>query len=482
MATKIEEPLLKEEARAPQKSPAPTLKPPSPPIELGQVEKQSLELFFLTLGMVLILTLGLAILMVPVVFWQRPTEILQDVWRKGFYGFLVLSLLFDVYLIQRQLKLRQLRRLLALQRSDKELLLAAKKMDEALLHSIGEGVFAVDSEGRLILLNRRAEEWTGIEARDAISKPYREVLRFEGSTPENFVEHAVQTGQGLQVGGDAVLLRAGGSRMPVSILAAPVMQEDRVRGSIVIFRDTSEQRALDQMKDEFISIASHQLRTPLAGLRWYASTLAEGIAGALNPDQGELVKEMENCVGQMVTLVNDLLDVARLDQGTLKLNQVEVQPRELLAAVVGTLGPKAKRLEVSLLLEDEGSPCPPIHADKALIAEVLSNLVDNAIKYTPERGVVKLRVQREGQSLIFSISDTGVGIPEESIEKLFRKFSRIENPLSKRERGSGLGLYFAKGIVEKHGGKIWVQSSPGQGSTFYVRLPIGGKNLDSQPT
>jgi PAS domain S-box-containing protein len=473
MATITDRPTPKAaDDNAPDKGPTEGLQLPRPSIEPSQVEKQSLDLFLLTLGMVLILTLGLAILMVPVVFWQRPTDILQDVWRKGFYGFLVLSLLFDVYLIQRQLKLRDLRRLLAQQRSDQELLLTAKKMDEALLHSIGEGVFAVDSEGRLILLNRRAQEWTGIEARDAVSKPHSEVLHFEGQTPENFVEHVVETGQGLQVVGDAVLVRPGGSRMPVSILAAPVMQDDRVRGSIIIFRDTSEQRALDQMKDEFISIASHQLRTPLAGLRWYTSTLAEGIAGTLSPQQDDLVKEMENCVGQMATLVNNLLDVARLDQGTLILNQVEVQPHELLAEVLSALATKAKRLQVSLRVDDEGLLCPPVHADKALITEVLRNLVDNAIKYTPEHGVVKLRAQQDGQGLIFSVSDTGVGIPEESLEKLFRKFSRVENPLSKRERGSGLGLYFAKGIVEKHGGTIWVRSTPGQGSAFYVRLPL----------
>jgi PAS domain S-box-containing protein len=473
MATKIEEPMRKAaDIRSPNKRSASVLKLVGPPIANGQVEKASLELFLLTFGMVLILTLSLALLMIPVVFWQRSTEILEDIWRKGFYGFLSLSLLFDVYLVQRQLNLRHLRRLLAQQRSDQELLLAAKKIDEALLRSIGEGVFAVDSEGRLILLNRRAEEWTGIEARDAISKPYREVLRFESPTPENFVEHTVQTGQGLQVGGDAVLLRADGSRMPVSILASPVIQEDRVRGSIVVFRDTSEQRALDQMKTEFISIASHQLRTPLAGMRWYTSTLVEGLAGTLNPQQAELIKEIESCVEQMVTLVNDLLDVARLDQGTLKLNPVVVQPNELLTEVAKTMEGKANKFQVSLLVEQEGASCPPLYADKALLTEVLLNLVDNAIRYTPENGGVRLRVKQEGQSLVFSVSDTGVGISEENAEKLFRKFSRIENPLSNRERGSGLGLYFAKGIVEKHGGTIWVRSATGQGSTFFIRLPL----------
>jgi PAS domain S-box-containing protein len=459
--------------RSADKSSASVLKPSGPSIEMGQVEKASLELFFLTLGMVLILTLSLALLMIPVVFWQPSTEMLEDIWRKGFYGFLLLSLLFDVYLIQRQFNLRHLRRLLAQQRSDQELLLAAKNMDEALLRSIGEGVFAVDSEGRLILLNRRAEEWTGIEARDAISKPYREVLRFESSTPENFVEHAVQTGRGLQVGGDAVLLRADGSKMPVSILASPVIQEERVRGSIVVFRDTSEQRALDQMKTEFISIASHQLRTPLSGVRWYASTLVEGLAGTLNVEQTELLEGIENCVEQMVTLVNDLLDVARLDQGTLRLSPVEVLPNELLTEVARRLEGKANKYQVSLLVEREGAACPPLYADKALLTEVLLNLVDNAIRYTPEHGAVKLQVQQEGPSVVFSVSDTGLGISEENMEKLFKKFSRIENPLSHRERGSGLGLYFAKGIVEKHGGTIWVRSAAGKGSSFYIRLPLG---------
>jgi PAS domain S-box-containing protein len=460
------------EVPPPDARPASLHSPSGQSIEAGQVEKASLELFVLSMGMVLILTLGLALLMIPVVFWQRSTEILQDIWRKSFYGFISLSFLFDVYLVQQKLKLLHLRRLLALQRSDQELLLAAKNMDEALLRSIGEGVFAVDSEGRLIMLNRRGEEWTGINARDAISKPYREVLRFEGPTPDNFVEHCVQTGCGLQVGGEAVLIRGDGSRMPVSILAAPVMQEGRVRGSIVVFRDTSEQRALDQMKTEFISIASHQLRTPLSGMRWYTSTLAEGLGGTLNAQQAELLKGIQSCVEEMVTLANDLLDVARLDQGTLKLHPASVLPSELLAEAVRTMEGKAKKFQVSLLVEEEGSSCPPLHADKSLLTEVLLNLVDNAINYTPEHGVVKLRVQRENQSLIFSVSDTGVGIPEEAIEKLFRKFSRVENPLSNRERGSGLGLYFAKGIVEKHGGTIWVRSAKDKGSTFYIRLPL----------
>jgi two-component system sensor histidine kinase VicK len=133
---------------------------------------------------------------------------------------------------------------------------------------------------------------------------------------------------------------------------------------------------------------------------------------------------------------------------------------------------KANKFQVSLLVEQEGASCPPLYADKALLTEVLLNLVDNAIRYTPENGGVRLRVKQEGQSLVFSVSDTGVGISEENVEKLFRKFSRIENPLSNRERGSGLGLYFAKGIVEKHGGTIWVRSATGQGSTFFIRLPL----------
>jgi PAS domain S-box-containing protein len=441
-------------------------------IDLAHVEKVGLEIFLLSLGMMLILTLSLALLMVPIIFWQRSPEVLEDVWRKGFYGFLALSLLFDFYLIQRQMTLRKLRLQLAEQRSDQEILKTAKKMDEALLRSIGEGVFAVDSQERLILVNQLAEEWSGIQGRQAIRKPYREVLHFENLTVENFVEQAMKTKEGVQVDRGASLIRPDGSRMSVSILASPVLDEDEVRGCIVVFRDTTEQRALYQMKTDFVSIASHQLRTPLTGLRWYSSTLAEGQAGALNPEQQELLKEIERCVDRMVVLVDNLLDVARLDQGTLQLDLVPVSLAELLADAVRSLEPKAQNFNVSLTVDDGIASLPTVRADKLRLTEVIHNLVDNAIRYTPEQGTVKVMARQEGKEIIISISDTGVGIPEAERPRLFKKFSRIENPLSNRERGSGLGLYFAKGVVEKHGGKISLRSGVGKGSTFYVSLPL----------
>lgn len=443
-----------------------------PELEPRRIERIDLEVFFLALGMIVILTLALALLMVPVIFWQRSPEILEDIWRKSFYGFLVLSLLFDVYLMRRQMVVRRLRRELEKQRFDREVLLAAKRMDEALLRSIGEGVFAVDSKARLILLNRQAEQWTGAFAREAISKPYRDVLRFEKLEAADFVERAMQSRRGVQVDGDAVLIRRDGSQMPVSILASPVIQDDIVRGCIVVFRDVTEQRAMDHMKSEFVSLASHQLRTPLTGLRWSAAELTEELAGTLKPEQQELLKEVDSCIQQMVILVNDLLDVARLDQGTLKLEMASVSPAYLLVEVVGALDPKAKKSQVALIVDESVASCPPVRADHARLLEAILNLVDNAIKYTPEGGEVRLTEKQEGHDLILSVSDTGVGIPEAEMHRLFEKFTRIENPLSSRERGSGLGLYFAKGIVEKHGGKIWVQSTLGKGTTFYVRLPL----------
>jgi len=298
---------------------------------------------------------------------------------------------------------------------------------------------------------------------------------------EDFVERAMHSQRGVQVDGDAVLIRPDGAQMPVSILASPVMEEEKVKGCIVVFRDTTDQRALDQMKSEFIALASHQLRTPLTGIRWYTSTLAEGQSGTLNPRQQELVKDIEGCTQQMVAPVNDLLNVARLDQGTLKLNLVPVSLTELVPEVRKTLQTKAERFRVSLVLDESLASSPPVRADKALLTEVLLNVVDNAIKYTPEHGTVRLLASQEDKNLVVSVSDTGVGIPATEMHKLFQKFSRVENPLSNRERGSGLGLYFAKGILEKHGGKLWAESSEGKGSTFHIALPLsdatkGGPN------
>lgn len=440
--------------------------------EHASVERMDLEFFILIMGMIFVLTLSLALLMVPFVFYQRAPEVLGDVWRKGFFGFLILSLLFDVYLVKRQMKLRKLRKQLAKEQSDQEILRSAKRMDEALLKSIGEGVFAVDSQGRLIEFNRRAEDLTGIEARQAIFRPYREILRFEKLPIVNFVERAMQLRRDVQIGGEAALVRQDGTQMAVSIHASPVIEDDNVKGCIVILRDAREQRALDQMKSEFISLASHQLRTPLAGLRWFASTLAEGQAGSLNPEQQGLMKEIEACIDQMIGLVNDLLDVSRLDQGLLSLSLAPLSLAEIAAEVTKKLESKASELQVSVVVDESLGSAPPVVGDKSLLTEVFTNLVDNAIKYTPEKGTVKVAAYQEGPDLVISVADTGVGIAQADAEKLFKKFSRIENPLSNRERGTGLGLYFAKGVVEMHRGRIWVRSIEGKGSTFYVGLPI----------
>jgi two-component system phosphate regulon sensor histidine kinase PhoR len=441
-------------------------------VEPYAVDKLDMEFFILIMGMIFVLTLSLALLMVPFVFYQRAPEVLEDVWRKGFFGFLILSLLFDIYLIGRQKKLRMLRRQLAKQRSDQDILVSAKKMDEALLQSIGEGVFAVDSRGCLIQFNRRAEDLTGIEARQAISRPYREVLRFEKLPMANFVERAMQLRREVHIGGEAALVRPDGTQVAVSILASPIMEDDSVKGCIVTLRDAREQRALDQMKTEFISLASHQLRTPLTGLRWYASTLAEGQAGGLNPQQQGLMKEIEACIDQMVGLVDDLLDVSRLDQGILALSLAPLSLAEIAADVAKKLESKASEFRVSVVVDDSLASAPSVLGDKRLLTEVFTNLVDNAIKYTPKNGKVKVAAYQEGPDVVVSVTDTGVGISSADAEKLFKKFSRIENPLSNRERGTGLGLYFAKGVVEMHRGRIWVRSIEGKGSTFFVGLPI----------
>jgi len=456
-----------EEAGSPRSRAAPPREP-----EAGTIDRMDLEFFVLVMGMIFILTLSLALLMVPFVFYQRAPEVLADVWHKGFFGFLVLSLLFDIYLIGRQKKLRKLRRQLAKEQSDQQILLSAKKMDEALLQSIGEGVFAVDSRGRLIQFNRRAEDLTGIEAGHAVSRPYREVLRFEKLPIANFVERAMQLRRDVQIGGEAALVRPDGTQVGVTILASPVVQDDSVKGCIVVFRDAREQRALDQMKTEFISLASHQLRTPLTGLRWYASTLAEGQAGELKPEQKELMKEIEACIDQMVGLVNDLLDVSRLDQGILTLSLATVSLAEIAAEITKKLESKASKLQVSVVVDDSLASAPTVVGDKRLLTEVFTNLLDNAIKYTPEKGLVKMAAYQEGPDVVVSVTDTGVGISSADAEKLFKKFARIENPLSNRERGTGLGLYFAKGVVEMHRGRIWMRSIEGKGSTFYVGLPI----------
>ncbi len=353
---------------------------------------------------------------------------------------------------------------------------SGRSKTEALLGSIGDGVFAVDREGRIIEFNRAAVSLTGLRPGQALGSPYRQVVDLvderTGTLDVDPVLQVLEHGHTLRYQRDLTLVRRDGSRLPVTISAAPVLDDHgEVRGCVVVFHDASQEREVDRMKTEFISLASHQLRTPMTGVKGVLSLLLDEVLGALNTEQRDYLRRAYEANERLIALVNDLLNVSRLEQGRVQIQWEPIRLDEMLRRLVSDFQQRAAHYRQLLAFEMEGDASPEIQGDPVRLREVFANLVDNAIKYTREGGQVRVRVRPSVEDVFVDVMDTGVGIPPDKMASLFQKFSRIQNPLSAREFGSGLGLYFARSVVELHHGAIEVSSEPEHGSTFTVRLP-----------
>ncbi|MGH9487934.1 MAG: ATP-binding protein [Terriglobales bacterium] len=349
---------------------------------------------------------------------------------------------------------------------------------EALLGSMGDGVFAVDADGHIIEFNRAAAALTGEAAARVLHHPYADIIELSEEHPGQLphrpdpVRQAMAQGRTFRFLRDLTLVRQDGTRLPVTFTAAPVRDEQgRVQGCIVVFSDASQEREVDRMKNEFISIASHQLRTPMSGVKGVLSLLIEEVLGPLNAEQQQYLHRAYDSNERLIALVNDLLSVSRLEQGSLQLRTEDVDLAAILQALASEFQPRAARYHQNLRLEPaEAGASTRIQGDPVHLREVFANLIDNAIKYTPEGGTVRITWQSRPDGIAVEISDNGVGIAADKLASLFLKFNRIQNPLSGREFGTGLGLYFARSVVELHHGRIEVSSELGKGTTFRVLL------------
>ncbi len=231
-------------------------------------------------------------------------------------------------------------------------------------------------------------------------------------------------------------------------------------------------KEVDQMKTEFISVASHQMRTPLSGVKWVLRMILDGDLGDLNPQQREMLLKGYETNERMILLINDLLNVSRIEEGRFQYRFSHSSLEDVAQKIYEDLEPTTKKTNVHLVYEKPEQSLPKANIDPDKIRLAIQNLVDNAIKYTPPDGTVTIRVYEEHGQLICSVSDTGVGIPADQQGRIFSKFFRADNVIRMQTDGSGLGLFIAKNIVENHRGSIWFESAEGKGTTFYFSLPL----------
>jgi signal transduction histidine kinase len=238
---------------------------------------------------------------------------------------------------------------------------------------------------------------------------------------------------------------------------------------VCILRDVTHLKELDTLKSDFVATVSHDLRSPLTLLRGYATMLE--MVGELNEQQKGYTSKIVAGVENMARLVNNLLDLGRIEIGVgLQIEAVPVL--DILDRVTSALQLQASQKEITLEVETSRDMPRTVEADQALLHQAVYNLVENALKYTPNRGRVTIRVRPAPDSLTFEVIDTGIGISPPDLPHLFEKFYRGKQREARAQHGTGLGLAIVHSIVERHGGRVWVESELGQGSTFFLRIPL----------
>lgn len=237
--------------------------------------------------------------------------------------------------------------------------------------------------------------------------------------------------------------------------------------------------AANRMKTEFVSIASHQLRTPLSIIKWYTEFLSKPEKQVnLTPEQINYIKTISDSNQRMIRLVNDLLDISRVESGRIQIHPEKINLVELTQNIILENQPLADKKNIKISLKSENE-VPLVFVDPKRISMVVENLLTNAVKYinSDSGGVISVEVSRQEDDVLFSISDNGVGIPDKDKKKIFKKFFRAENIMKMQTSGTGLGLFIARAIIESHKGAIWFVSKEGEGTTFYFTLPIKSKGF-----
>lgn len=347
----------------------------------------------------------------------------------------------------------------------------------AIFHYSAEGILIVDDALRIIDFNPAMEKLTGWRESEVLGRPYHEVLRpkdRQGNTLAWQDSPILQAFAGQNVvNREMVISTRDGQRFAVSVTASCVRSaKGEPMNGILNVRDITREREQEEQRSTFISVISHELQTPIAIIKGYASTLARTDA-MLDPEAlRSRLLAVEEEADRLNKLVGNLLYASRIQAGGL---QMEIAPLDLARLVQGVVRRlRAKSPDCSVTL-DIPPQLPTVMADRDRIEEVLQNLLDNAIKYSPQHPTVTVTCRATGDEVIVSVSDAGIGISLRDQEQIFHRFQRIGNQLTSTSPGAGLGLYICRAIVEAHGGQIWVESTLHEGSTFSFSLPRAEK-------
>ncbi|WP_454042159.1 response regulator [Cellulosimicrobium sp. Marseille-Q8652] len=346
---------------------------------------------------------------------------------------------------------------------------------ERTLESVADGIYGVDASGRVTFVNAAGARTLGASAEDLVGREAHTTFHApsEDGTPypveRCYITEAVRDGVTATAELD-VYRRLDGKDVPVEVTASPLRDDGAIRGAVVVFRDVAERREVERIKDEFVSVVSHELRTPLTSIRGALGLLESGVLDTDPAQATRMVHIALTSSERLNRLVDDILDIERMDAGTTSLELADHPVEELVAAALEQVAILAT--DAGVVLDSSGTGPEVVHADGERIVQTLTNLLSNAVKFSPGGGRVRVSTVPVGEMVELRVDDEGRGIPADKLEAVFRRFEQVDASDARERGGTGLGLAIARSIVERHSGRMWaVSDGEGTGSSFRLTLP-----------
>lgn len=363
---------------------------------------------------------------------------------------------------------------------------SAELKDQLMMSAIADAVVAVDTDRKVVIFNEAAQSLTGWDLKSAVGVEYNLIFKLKD---QNDAELTVDTDPFLQVMKEGTgkvtdnffMLNKDNQKISFSISIAPTFDgKHAVNGAIGVFHDISDQKSLARERNEFISTASHEMRTPVAAIEGYLSMAMNPALSTIDDRAKTFINKAHDASLHLGKLFKDLLSVTKIEDNRIIINRRKFNLSELVNQIVSEMEVISRQKNIKILTHFGGTgmaremvvaPAFEVNANPDRIREVIANLIDNAIKYSKE-GTIDVTLKADHNFVTFSVADTGIGISPEDQKHLFQKFYRVNNSFTREIGGTGLGLYIARNLVEKFGGKIWIESAEGKGSTFYFTLPL----------
>ncbi|EKQ66830.1 PAS domain S-box [Leptolyngbyaceae cyanobacterium JSC-12] len=355
------------------------------------------------------------------------------------------------------------------------------RQNELILNSAGEGIYGLNLQGKTTFVNPAAARMLGREVEDLVEQWMHPILNHSkpDGTPYRWEDSPIfatlQNGTIQHITED-LFCRQDGSCFPVEYVSTPIREQGKIVGAVVVFKDITDRQLMERMKDEFVSVVSHELRTPLTSIRTALGMLAQGHLDAQPEKRQRMVEIAFSNTNRLVRLINDILDLERIKFGKTVMQKRACNVADLIQQSVDAMRAMAEKAEITLVVS---AIAVQVWVDPDRIIQTLTNLLSNAIKFSPSGTTVSVTAEElfadqasTANVMIIAVKDEGQGIPEDKLEAIFDRFEQLDASNAGHQGGTGLGLAICRSIVEQNGGQIWVESTIGEGSTFYFTLPL----------